>query len=278
MSNLLPLFAPNVTLKIGSTGRLVEAVQVRLRDIGYALKGTGYFGTATDAAVEAFQKRAGLKVDGVVGSATAKALDAAVVSTTGVIHAAGQAEVPRSVVERPIWLSYGLTLIGTKEAPGRDKDNETILGWARDEGGDIAREYTHDWIPFCSLFENHIITKAGLKGTETLWALDWNADRMEKRVGHRWPGVRLPGIAVGAIAPMMRNGGGHVITVVGRDQHGNVMGLGSNQSDTTSVIPFALSRLNEGLWWPDGVPIPTLIGFAKLPLVRSDGRVSSAEA
>lgn len=259
--------------KLGSSGPAVEAIQLALRDLGYGLKGTGYFGTATDAAVSAFQKRAGLTPDGRVGALTAKALDDARSPNAIVISPAAKLEI-----ERPLWLIYGLTLLGTTEAPGDKKDNDVILGWARDEGGEIAKSYTHDYIPFCSLFENHIFTKAGLKGTETLWALDWNADRMEKRIGRRWPSVKLPGPAVGAVAPMLRNGGGHVITVVGRDQHGNVMGLGSNQSDTTSVIPFAVSRLNEGFWWPDSVPVPAVTGFSSLPLVTSNGKVSTKEA
>jgi len=50
-----------------------------------------------------------------------------------------------------------------------------------------------------------VLTKVGLQGTETLWALDWS----------NW-GTRLPGPAVGAFAPMKRQGGGHIAIVVGR--------------------------------------------------------------
>lgn len=56
------------------------------------------------------------------------------------------------------------------------------------------------------------------------------------------------------------------------------MGLGGNQGDKVSILPFPQARLNQGFWWPKDVPPPLQIGFASLPLVRSDGRVSSNEA
>ena len=248
--------------RMGDSGPVVEAFQLGLRDVGYALKGTGYFGPATDTAVSTFQKRAGLESDGVFGPKSAKALDAQLAGAPAPIV------VPPAEVGRSLWLEAGIKLIGTKEVPGT-ASNKTIIDWAKEEGGDIAREYTHDSIPFCALFENHIFTKVGIKGTKTLWALDWAG---------KWPSVRLDGPAVGAVAPMLRDGGGHVITIVGKDQHGNIMGLGSNQSDTTSIIPFLLSRLNKGFWWPDSVPAPALIGMQYLPIVRSDGRVSINES
>lgn len=58
-------------LSIGAKGDDVINVQKRLIKLGY-LKGnaTGYFGSSTDDAVKAFQKRNGLSVDGKVGRAT----------------------------------------------------------------------------------------------------------------------------------------------------------------------------------------------------------------
>lgn len=282
MSNLEQSVGDKI-FKLGMSGPIVEAIQLALRDRGYALKGTGYYGGATFTAVQTFQRRAGgLTVDGKVGKITAHKIDAA--PTVGAIlkpdlhaPAAPAPAAPLAEIGRPLWLEAGIALIGTKEFAG-SANNPTIMDWAKEEGGDIAKEYSGDIIPWCALFENHILTKVGLEGTETLWALDFNADRMQQRLGRRWDGVKLTGPAVGAIAPMLRNGGGHVITVVGRDQHGNVMGLGANQSDTTSIIPFPPARLNEGFWWPGSVALPKLIGFDKLPLVLSNGKLSTKEA
>jgi uncharacterized protein (TIGR02594 family) len=251
--------------RLGDSGDAVKKIQVALGGLGYALKGSGWFGPATDVAVEAFQKRAGLKVDGVVGPTTAKAIDTASAGTaqltTGIV-------VPHLEITRPLWVEAGIKLIGTKEFAGA-ADNPVIIDWAKDEGGDIEKEYKHDVTPWCALYANHILTKVGLKGTETLWALDFAG---------KWPSVKLPGPAVGAFAPMLRNGGGHITVVTGKDQHGNIMGLGGNQSDAVNIEPFALSRLNQGYWWPSNVQPPAKFGMSTLPLVSSTGRVSSNEA
>jgi uncharacterized protein (TIGR02594 family) len=166
--------------------------------------------------------------------------------------------------DQPIWLLEGLKWMNTKEAPGA-ADNPDILEWARAEGGAIAKSYHSDSIPWCALYANMVLTKVGLQGTETLWALDWS----------NW-GSKLAGPAVGAFAPMKRQGGGHIAIVVGRDQHRNLMCLGGNQSDAVNIKPFPAAR-PLSFRWPKEVPPPPRTGFDTLPLVRSDGRVSVAE-
>lgn len=262
MVTLVSLVPNNTVFKMGANGPAVKHFQQALATIGYPLHGTGYFGTSTDTAVSAFQKRAGLAADGVIGIKTAAALDAALGSNLKATPPAVAAEIAR-----PLWFEAGLKLIGTKEGPGA-KDNPQIIEWAKDLGGDIGKEYTHDSIPWCALFANHCLAQAGLKGTGTLWALDFAG---------KWPSVRLAGMAVGAFAPMVRSGGGHIIQIAGRDQHGRVMGLGGNQSDAVNIEPFPISRLNQGFWWPAGQPLPKT-GFGVLPVVNSNGRISSNEA
>ena len=163
--SLAPLVASGL-LRIGASGDAVRQIQLALKQVGYSLSGTGWFGPATDAAVETFQRRAGLVVDGEVGERTAAALDLAVAGKSPVPPA------PAQEVSRPLWLEAGIKLIGTKEFAGA-KDNPAIIQWAKDEGGDIAAEYTHDSIPWCALFANHCLAKVGIKGTGTLWALDF---------------------------------------------------------------------------------------------------------
>lgn len=271
MSNIASIIPRGSYYKLGDAGPGVKQIQMALRAIGFPLKGTGWFGPSTDVAVEGFQRRAGLTVDGKVGKLTAAAIDAALTSNREEIHPAAVKEI-----SRPLWLEAGIRLIGTKEVLGA-KNNSVIIDWAKDEGGDISHDYTHDSIPWCALFMNHILTKVGLKGTETLWALDFDADYMKKRVGHGWPAVKLPGIAIGSIAPMVRNGGGHVTCVVGKDQHGNIMGLGGNQSDEVNITAFPMSRLNRGFWWPLSVPVPGVTGLSTLPVVLSNGSISQKE-
>lgn len=247
-------------LEVGSQGPIVQDVQVSLKALGYPLSGTGYFGMATDTAVRAFQRKANLKPDGAVGPATAGAIDEALAVHAG----SGPTPVAQISVDRPLWLQAGLALIGTHEGVGA-ADNPKIIEWAKELGGDVAAEYTHDSIPWCALFANHCLGAAGLPGTGTLWALDF--------AGH-WPSVQLQGPAVGAFAPMVRSGGGHIIQIVGLAANGNVMGLGGNQSDAVNVEQFARSRLNRGFWWPKSVPPPP-VGWDKLPIVSSAGSVVS---
>lgn len=252
--------ARNHVMRLGDQGNVVSVLQLTLASFGYPLKGTGYFGGATDTAVTDFQRKHGLTPDGEVGLATAAALDAAMPVRSSIpIHP------PSSEVARPLWVQAGMAWIGTKEQPGSG-DNPTILNWAKEEGGDIAKEYTHDVIPWCALFANHILTQVGLKGTGTLWALDFA----------KW-GQKLAGPAVGAFAPMQRSGGGHIPIVIGRDQKGNIMCLGGNQSDAVNIKPFDPARVKA--WrWPNGIALPSLVGFNTLPIVHSDGRLSTNEA
>ena len=262
-------------LRQGDEGEKVRALQLALAKLGYNLRGTGYFGGATDTAITDFQRINGLEVDGVVGPETANALDRLLAN-----HAASgnrsngsssNGERPganrppaHDDSTRPLWLLEGLKWINTEEEEGAS-DNPEILDWARAEGGAIAKDYQHDSIPWCALFANMILTKVGLKGTETLWALDWA----------KW-GVRLDGPAVGAFAPMKRDGGGHIAVVVGRDQHGNLMCLGGNQSDAVNIKPFPVER-PLSFRWPQSASPPASVGLPVLPLVRSDGRVSAKE-
>lgn len=63
-------------LKRGASGDEVVRLQQVLTASGFAVNADGQFGFATDAAVRAFQKKAGLAADGIVGAATLAKLSA----------------------------------------------------------------------------------------------------------------------------------------------------------------------------------------------------------
>jgi peptidoglycan hydrolase-like protein with peptidoglycan-binding domain len=65
----------STTLQQGSTGSCVSQLQTRLNQLGAHLGVDGNFGPATRNAVEAFQGRSGIGVDGIVGSTTRSHLD-----------------------------------------------------------------------------------------------------------------------------------------------------------------------------------------------------------
>ena len=65
-------------LKNGSSGADVKALQELLNQLGATLEVDGQFGSKTEAAVKAFQKKAGIKQDGKYGDQTHAALMAAV--------------------------------------------------------------------------------------------------------------------------------------------------------------------------------------------------------
>lgn len=66
------------TLRPGATGEAVKAMQRRLKTLTlYTGSIDGKYGTGTENAVRAFQRRMGLKVDGIAGQATLQALETA---------------------------------------------------------------------------------------------------------------------------------------------------------------------------------------------------------
>ena len=72
---VLPMMTAEASLKRGSTGDEVIAVQKRLKQWGYYSGAVdGIFGYATERAVRWFQEKNGLTVDGVVGEKTAAAM------------------------------------------------------------------------------------------------------------------------------------------------------------------------------------------------------------
>lgn len=68
----------STTLRPGDKGEAVKAMQRRLKTLTlYSGSIDGKYGTGTENAVRAFQRRMGLKVDGVAGQATLQALETA---------------------------------------------------------------------------------------------------------------------------------------------------------------------------------------------------------
>ncbi|MBP1743725.1 MAG: fused Zn-dependent amidase/peptidase/peptodoglycan-binding protein [Firmicutes bacterium] len=75
--------AATVTLRYGSTGESVRALQQQLNSFGYSLTADGIFGSITLSAVKSFQASKGLAADGIVGPLTWGALGSGTSSQSG---------------------------------------------------------------------------------------------------------------------------------------------------------------------------------------------------
>jgi uncharacterized protein (TIGR02594 family) len=156
------------------------------------------------------------------------------------------------------WLDIMTSILGLYEAPG-EADNPNIINMAKACGGKIAATYKHDSTAWCALTTNYCLHTAGLRGDDSLWALDF-----------RKYGVKLPGPAVGAIATKTRDGGGHVFLVVGRTAAGRIVGRGGNQADMVCDETYDPAVLQYN--WPPGMQLPAT-GMAILPIVTPKAHV-----
>ena len=160
------------------------------------------------------------------------------------------------------WLEVGMKYIGTKEIVGRKHNPVVVALWELGKAGDVDDDET----PWCAAWVSAVLEQADIKSARTGWArsyLNW--------------GTKLAGPAVGCVVVFSRGSGGHVGFVVGRDQDNNLMVLGGNQANAVNIKPFSTSRV-LGYRWPKGYDKPAKTGMRSLPVVDSDGDVSTNEA
>jgi len=167
---------------------------------------------------------------------------------------------------QPAWLSLAMKYHGTKEVPGKE-NNELILDWwEKIKQGGIKDDET----AWCAAFVGGVLEECNITSSRSAGARSYQ----------NW-GKKLSGPAVGSIVTFWRdspNGWkGHVGFLVGKDQANNLMVLGGNQGDAVTIKPFAIARV-LAYSWPQSIELPFEIGMEKLPLVRSDGRLSSNES
>lgn len=171
----------------------------------------------------------------------------------------------------PAWLERARTYVGEAEikGPHHNKEILALLDAADGKAGDgkNLQGIRDDETPWCASAVCAWLELSAVRSPRSAWA----------RSFAKW-GVELEGPAVGAIVVFERGPtSGHVGFVVGRDAASNLMVLGGNQSDMVRISPFNMQRV-IGFRWPAGVPKPKEYSFLKLPLLNSDGKVSSNEA
>jgi uncharacterized protein (TIGR02594 family) len=140
----------------------------------------------------------------------------------------------------PRWLDYARTFIGLREIPGV-KTAGVIEGWLVKLGA----WWRDDETPWCGTFVAAMFQQTGINLPQHWYRargwLDW--------------GTPLVSPAVGCVAVLERDGGGHVGFVVGQDEHGNILMLGGNQGNAVSIAAFPRSRV-IGYRWPAAEPFP----------------------
>lgn len=162
----------------------------------------------------------------------------------------------------PPWVATGRKYLGIREIPG-NKHNPTILRWWV-----LARvAIRNDEDAWCAGSQCGILEESGFVSPR----------KANARSFLKW-GVSLDKPAVGAIVVFWRGSPfgwqGHVGTIVGVDAFDNLMVMGGNQGDAYCIKPFTRERV-LGYRWPADYPPP---GYYKLPVLKSDGRVSRNEA
>ena len=171
----------------------------------------------------------------------------------------------------PSWLTRARHFIGMAELPGVKNSPElmAVLDWAdgKQDGKTLGAQ--NDDEAYCAKGICAVFEIEQIRSTRSPAA----------RSFQKW-GQTLAGPALGAVVVFWRKSVdgpfGHVGFVAGRDSSGNVMCLGFNQSDSINIRAFPMARVLS-FRWPPGLAKPKT-GFATLPLLKSDGTVSTNEA
>ncbi|HEX8418963.1 MAG TPA: TIGR02594 family protein [Sphingomonas sp.] len=151
--------------------------------------------------------------------------------------------------------------VGTREIRG-SANNPVILGYRKDARCSWMKG-SEEAVPWCAIFVNAMLERAGVKGTASPAAKSFTTSTLFKR---------LAGPAAGAICVIERNPPhpslGHVGFAVAADAF-HVWLVGGNQADAVNVSRFPLSRV-VGFYWPAGQTSP-LIGNFGGQLAAVDG-------
>jgi uncharacterized protein (TIGR02594 family) len=210
----------------------------------------GETGPKTSAAIVAFKVSKGLAARDYVGPITLGELRKPV--NAGI--------APPEVKGEPIWLRRARQEIGVSEIAGKQHSKRVLSYW------ELSKlPFRDDETPWCAGFVGAMLEDCGIKSTRSGMARSYE----------KWgqPCGAIPGAIVVFWRGSKSSGSGHVGFVTGKDQYGNIMVLGGNQSDAVNIKPFDTSRI-VGYRWPAGVAV----GGDVLDTVESDGKTSQNEA
>lgn len=232
----------------------------------------GIRGPKTDAAIVAFKRSIGYKARPYLGPLTLAALFNGRRETLDLVEPVDSAgfktgsEALNSRLNVPVWLRVASSYIGAGEWKGSEHNPLIVTMFARIYNPWFADDET----PWCAAFVGSVLEECGVSSTRSARARSYDNY-----------GVDLVEPALGCIGVLTRgnpdNGKGHVIFVTGRDEFGNIVGIGGNQSNKVSEASFNVERF-VGFRYPKSAPLPDNIGFDSLPIIRSSPKLSNNEA
>lgn len=174
------------------------------------------------------------------------------------------------------WMAKAESYLGLREIPGA-QHNPEILRWLAKFGGYNGEDkawWRNDEEAWCGLFAGMCLGEAGRYVVKTWYRAGAWADEQYL--------TKLDKPAYGCLAVKKRTGGNHVFFVAGRDKQGRLMGLGGNQGNRVSIIPFDAAGLR--FYWPshwrNGQCVKSEPQSARyeLPIVDATGRQGESEA
>ena len=170
-----PTATPNLSkaryLKLGMSGSDVRLVQNRLIDLGYLTgKADSTYGSATEAAVKAFQKRNGLWNDGIAGPDTQRKLysNSAVKASSAAAHVGETLELGaqgasvRALQTRLIQLKY---LSGSADGSFGEKTRTAVIAFQQNNG--LTADGKAGAATLAKLFSEDAVNANGVSPTGT---------------------------------------------------------------------------------------------------------------
>ena len=150
----------------------------------------------------------------------------------------------------PSWLKVANGEMGTREIVG-PKHNPEVLKYNHSVKDLSKADKNKDETYWCSNFVNYVVTKSGIKGTDSASSQSWKNTS-------NWDGQKLDKPAYGAIAVIRHaNGFGHVGFVAGVDEKtGDLLWLGGNQGNMVKLSPesdfLKKGSVIVGYFYPNG--------------------------
>jgi len=244
----------------------IKQIQTALNAKGF-YKGVidGINGPNTKKAITQFKKSIGYKARPYLGPLTLAALFKNNIERKVVVKLKNGSDGLYTRSNIPVWLRVASTYIGASEIAG-SKHNPLIVNmFARI----FSPWFADDETPWCAAFVGSVLEECGISSTRSARARSYDSY-----------GVDINEPCLGAIGVLSRgnpgNGKGHVIFITGRDEDGNIVGIGGNQKNKVSEASFEVKRF-VAFRYPKSAKIPNTIGFDSLPIIRSRPKLSSNE-